>query len=83
MNSSSKETSEDEPHEIAQLNKTPSVSQTPRSSERLRKKYSQAFSLPSREKILDALSPKGKKLSSQQKVKSLKPRKLVNNFLRE
>lgn len=83
MNSSSKETSEDETYEIEQLNKTPSVSQTPRSSERLRRKYSQSFSLPSREKILDALSSKGKKLSSQQKVKSLKPRKLVNNFLRE
>ena len=83
MNSSSKETCEDEASRIEQLNKTPCVSQTPRSSERLRSKSSKSFSLPSREKLLHDMSPKDKELSSQQKVKSLKPRKLVNNFLRE
>lgn len=81
-NSSSKETREDVEFGSEQ-NKTPSVSQTPRSSERLRKKSSQSFTLPSREKLLDSMSPKGKRLRSQQKVKVLKPRKLVNNFLRE
>ena len=57
-------------------------SQTPRTSERLRRKRSTSFSLPSREKILDAISP-GARLSSQKKIKPLRPRKLVNNFLRE
>ena len=57
-------------------------SQTPRSSERLRRKASRSFSMPSREELLDSVSS-GKKQNSQQKVKALKPRKLVNNFLRE
>ena len=56
---------------------------TPRSSERLRKKSSLTFSLPSRKEVLKSMSPKGKRLRSQEKIKVLKPRKLVNNFLRE
>lgn len=73
----------------SEIKKTPCSSHTPsprgmplRSSERLRDKGSKSFSLPSREKLLDALSP-GKKSHSQRKIKALKPRKLVNNFLRE
>lgn len=82
MNSSSKKTNENEDCGSEQLSRTPCTSQTPRSSERLRRKSSQSFSLPSREKLLDAMSPKGRRLCSQQKVKTLK-KKLVNNFLRE
>ena len=82
INSSSKETNEDGAFEI-ELNTPPCVSQTPRTSERLRRKSSQSFSLPSREKLLDSMSPKGKRFRSQEKIKALKPRKLVNNFLRE
>ena len=81
MNSSSKESNDNEGCASEQLNTTPPL-QTPRSSERLRRKSSQSFSLPSREKVLDAITPKRKSFSSQQKVKTLK-RKLVNNFLRE
>jgi len=80
LNNSSKESDDNEGCGSEQLNPTPS--QTPRSSERLRRKSLQSFSLPSREKVLDAITPKGKTLCSQQKVKTLK-RKLVNNFLRE
>ncbi|XP_078351971.1 uncharacterized protein LOC144636654 isoform X2 [Oculina patagonica] len=83
INSSSKETNEHKDCGSEQLNKTPSISQTPRSSDRLRRKSSQSFSLPSREKLLEDMSPKDKRRSSQQKIKSLKPRRLVNNFLRE
>jgi len=80
VSDSSKESDDNEGFGSEQLNTTPS--QTPRSSERLRRKSSQSFSLPSREKVLDAITPKRKSLRSQQKVKTLK-RKLVNNFLRE
>ena len=80
VNSSSNESVENEECGSEQLRTTPL--QTPLSSERLRRKSSQSFSLPSREKVLDYMTPRGKRLSSQQKVKTLK-RKLVNNFLRE
>lgn len=79
-NSSSKESDENEECRSEQLSTT--HLQTPRSSERLRRKSSQTFYLPSREKVLDAMTPRGKGLDSQQKVRTLK-RKLVNNFLRE
>ena len=82
INSAHKETCEEEMRS-GELNATPSSSQTPRSSERLRKKSSLTFSLPSRKEVLKSMSPKGKRLRSQEKIKVLKPRKLVNNFLRE
>lgn len=81
VNSSTRKTNEHSARG-SEINKTPFISQTPRTSERLRKKGSRSFSLPSREKLLDAISP-GTKLKSQRKVKALKPRRLVNNFLRE
>lgn len=62
--------------------KPPCHLKTPRTSERLRQKRSKSFSLPSKEKVLETISP-GRILSSQKKIKALKPKKLVNNFLRE
>lgn len=77
-----RETSVDSDGGISEKCKSTLNSQTPRSSQRLRRKASRSFSMPSREKLLDSVSS-GKKQNSQQKVKALKPRKLVNNFLRE
>ena len=76
----------DEVDRGSEMSKTPSCfsqSETPRTSERLRRKRSSSFSLPSKEKVLDAISLGGRRLSSQKKIKTLRPRKLVNNFLRE
>lgn len=83
LDGSTKETEEDVDcgSEITKTSCFPQ-SQTPRTSERLRRKRSTSFSLPSREEVLDAISP-GARLSSQKKIKTLRPRKLVNNFLRE
>lgn len=54
---------------------------TPRSSSRLKAKANRSFTLPSRESVLDDLSPPLH--GSARKAKVLKPRKLVNNFVRE
>ena len=66
-------------------NSTPYDMQTPRTSERLQRKRNRSFSLPSREKVLDSMlsGVKLKNMYSQKKIRQLRPRKLVNNFLRE
>lgn len=56
---------------------------TPRTSERLRRKRTRSFTFPSREKRLESVSGGRKITSSQTKINSLRPRKLVNNFLKE
>ena len=68
-------------HEI--YSNTPYDMKTPRTSERLQRKRTRSFSLPSREKVLDSMSSGTKLKDSQIKIRELKPRKLVNNFLRE
>lgn len=62
---------------------TPYDMKTPRTSERLKRKRTKSFSLPSREEVLDSMSSSTKLRDSQKKIRELKPRKLVNNFLRE
>ena len=64
---------------------TPYVMQTRRTSERLQRKRTRSFSLPSREKVLDSMlsGTKLKNMYSQKRIRQLRPRKLVNNFLRE
>ena len=57
--------------------------QTPRTSERLRRKRTRSVTFPSREKLLESVSSGGKMSSSQTKINSLRPRKLVNNYLKE
>ena len=56
---------------------------TPRTSERLRRKRTRSFTFPSRGKRLESVSGGRKMTSSQTKINSLRPRKLVNNFLKE
>ena len=78
------EAEKDVGHEIC--SSTPYDMQTPRTSERLqRKRTSRSFSLPSREKVLHSMSSgiKLKNIYSQKRIRQLRPRKLVNNFLRE
>ena len=53
-----------------------------RSSARLRDKASKTFRLPSREELLEDVSP-GNRSYTESAVRKFKPRNLVNNFLRE
>jgi hypothetical protein len=56
-----------------------------RTSERLKVKNSREFRLPSRDEVLDQVSPGNIQCPrlSEQKIKELRPRRLVNNFIRE
>lgn len=77
------ESSEDEetPRKYVKILKTPAT----RSSERLKVKNSREFRLPSRDEVLDEVSPGNITCprSSDKKIKELRPRRLVNNFIRE
>ena len=55
---------------------------TQRSSARLRDKARKTFSIPSRKEALEQVSP-GNMTYRQSNIRQLKPRNLVNNYLRE
>ena len=57
---------------------------TPRSSSRLKEKANKTFSLPSRDSLLDDISPAFEKATpdSERRIRYLKPRRLVNNLIR-
>ena len=78
-----RERSEDDktPRKDVKTPKTPAT----RSSERLKVKNSREFRLPDRDEVLDVVSPGNITCpkSSERKIKELKPRRLVNNFIRE
>ena len=53
---------------------------TPRSSSRVMEKARRSFTLPSRESVLEEISPAGCK--SFEKARKYRPRRLINNFVR-
>ncbi|XP_019646303.1 PREDICTED: protein SREK1IP1-like [Branchiostoma belcheri] len=55
---------------------------TPRSSDRLRTRANRQFRLPSRDEVLSRIVPKDSKETPSKSLAELRPRKLVNNFLK-
>ncbi|KAI8500925.1 hypothetical protein Bbelb_210200 [Branchiostoma belcheri] len=77
------ETSEsDEDSRPGRAQHSQELKMTPRSSDRLKTRANRQFRLPSRDEVLSRIIPKHSKETPSKSLAELRPRKLVNNFLK-